>query len=239
MHMVARTEKSRSVSYAERKRTYLRHLRFWNDFLTRHEINLFLSAWMPHEVPDHIVHFLCRARGIPTLMFVVTPILNCEYLVRDWERSSVRLRERYDLLLKEYANADITDIPLSPAFDEYYEKQSNPQGLGAYTWPPDPTPLQRFIKRLRTNPVVSMLTAVRYASTLLSAHMWYRRLQKCYAARSRGKHHSRHNPKKRCRQGTLPRRHQSKLKGGAQWPRAYNSFTNTRTGTASAAAPFV
>ena len=178
MHMVARVEKARTISYSERKRTYLLHLQFWNDFIERNKINLFVSAWMPHEVPDHIIHFLCRLKGIPTLMFCVTPILNCEYLIRDWEESSVEVRDRYEQLLQEYRDADMHDVVLCKQFEQYFQEQSQLQGKKAYTWPDDPSPMTLFLRRCIRDPFGALGSVYRYVRILVSPRAWLRCVQK-------------------------------------------------------------
>jgi len=183
MHMVSRTEKSRIISYRERKRMYLRHLRFWNDFIDRHNINIFISAWIPHEVPDHIIHFLCRLRGIPTLMFIPSPILNYEALFWDWEESDKQLGIRYQQLLQEYEGKSIDDIPLSKEFDAYYMAQKQPKGKAAYTLLADPSPLQVFARGIPKDPRGSFRSFSHYVKSLISPRAWFRRVQKFMGSR--------------------------------------------------------
>ena len=62
MEMVSRLEWKRSIPYSLRKQWYLRHLQFWNDYITRKQINLYISAWLPHEIPDIIIYHLCKLK---------------------------------------------------------------------------------------------------------------------------------------------------------------------------------
>ncbi len=60
MDMVRRLEWKYEVSYNQRKEWYFQHLRFWNDYLEKHQINVYVSAWLPHEIPDIIIYHLCK-----------------------------------------------------------------------------------------------------------------------------------------------------------------------------------
>lgn len=199
MHMVARTEKSRQISYRERKRTYLKHLRFWNDFIQKHNINLFLSAWVPHEVPDYIIYALCKYRGIPTVMFLPSPILNYEAIFCDVEASDVRLRDRYHALLDEYKGKPIEDIVLGEEFEAYFSKQKQQEGKKAYTWPDDPTKLQLFFRAIQKDPLGVLKRFLQYIITLISPRTWYRRVQKVLGARRENMLHNFY-----CKNATTP-----------------------------------
>lgn len=122
MDTVARLEWKRSIPYAVRKQWYLRHLQFWDDYITRHKINFFLSAWIPHEVPDVLLYRLCRIRGIPTLFFHTTLVQDVSYAASTWEDPAPRFKEGYQELIKRYANIkDPNEIPLEPMFEERYQ----------------------------------------------------------------------------------------------------------------------
>ncbi|MBI2636133.1 hypothetical protein HYW84_02290 [Candidatus Peregrinibacteria bacterium] len=129
MEMVSRLEWKRSISYGVRKRWYLRHLRFWNDYLTRHRIGLYLSAWVPHEIPDIIIYALCKLRNIPVVYFGVTSIRDVSFVEHDWEESAVQVRDRYRELLLQYGpDHDPLTIPLEERLDLRYRGLVNPSG---------------------------------------------------------------------------------------------------------------
>jgi len=122
MDTVSRLEWKRDIPYAVRKRWYLQHLRFWNDYLTRHTINLFLSAWIPHEVPDVILYRLCRFRGIPTLYFHTTLVQDISFAASTWEDPAPRFHEAYEKLSAEFAQTTAPeDVSLEPLFEERYQ----------------------------------------------------------------------------------------------------------------------
>jgi len=127
--LVSRLEWKKSVSFETRKRWYLQHLKFWNDFLTRHRINFYLSAWVPHEIPDIIIYELCRRRGIPILFFSDAMVQDTCFAEHDWQESAVDLGVRYEELLRQYpAGTDPTGIPLTPRFARTYQALSDPKG---------------------------------------------------------------------------------------------------------------
>jgi hypothetical protein len=129
MEMVSRLEWKRRISYAVRKRWYLRHLRFWNDYITRHNINLYLSAWVPHEIPDIIIYELCKFRKIPVIYFGVTSIRDTSFVEYDWEESAAQLQGAYEKLQKQYPpSTDPLSIPLEKRLDERYRGLVMPQG---------------------------------------------------------------------------------------------------------------
>lgn len=130
MEMVTRLEWKRSIPYGTRKCWYLAHLRFWNDYLTRHRINLYLSAWMPHEIPDIIIYYLCKVCGIPVLYFECAAMVrDTSFAEHDWQESAVQIGERFNALLQEYAGTvDPLAIPLGERFEERYRALTEPQG---------------------------------------------------------------------------------------------------------------
>lgn len=140
MHMVYRLEWKRRISFDERKRMYYRHLRFWNDYILRNRINIYFSAWMPHEIPDSIIYYLCKYHGIPVLYFEAAGMVkDTSFAERSIEDSAMQIAPRYAELKKEYANIDDPDqIPLKERYDKRYKALSMPEGQGPpaeVVWP--------------------------------------------------------------------------------------------------------
>lgn len=123
MTMVSRLEWKRQFSYEMRKRWYLRHLRFWNDYIERHGINLYLSAWTPHEIPDIIIYYLCKRKGIRVLFFeCANVVLDTSFAEHDWEESAGQIDVRYTKLLQEHTDTrDPSQVPLHPHYEERYQ----------------------------------------------------------------------------------------------------------------------
>ncbi len=181
MEAVSRLEWKKTVSYAVRKRWYLRHLRFWNDYLTRHKINLYLSAWIPHEIPDIIIDALCKLRGIPVVYFGLSSIRDTSFIEHDWEESAVQLGERYEQLLARTDPAtDPLSISLAERFDLRYRALANPGGeVPAIEQQEVDAPYWRSVRRLLAgNPLTGLTRAFTYATPLgmgRALQAWQRR----------------------------------------------------------------
>ena len=173
MHLLARLEYARAISYEERKQYYLWHLRVWNDCIERHRINICISGIMPHEIPDLLVYSLCKAKGIPTLILHATPLRDRAYLIENWETSAVQVASRY----KELMSTGALDIALSPQFEEYFQKQSCASGSTAITFH-RPTATERIMHLVRKNIFAAAAGFVRWIPTLFSLSAWNRRIQK-------------------------------------------------------------
>ncbi|NOS67700.1 MAG: hypothetical protein HOO67_05040 [Candidatus Peribacteraceae bacterium] len=167
MEAVSRLEWKRSIPYAVRKRWYLRHLRFWNDYLTRYRINLYLSAWIPHEIPDIIIDALCKLRGIPVAYFGLSSIRDTSFIERDWEESAVQLGVRYTELLAQTDPAtDPLTIPLEERFDQRYRALVMPRGeVPAIEQQEVDVPYWKSVRRLVAgNPFGALMRSVTYAT---------------------------------------------------------------------------
>ncbi len=129
MEMVSRLEWKKSVPYDTRKQWYFRHLRFWNDYLKRHRINLYLSAWVPHEIPDIVIYYLCKLRNIPVVYFAISSIRDTSFIEHDWEEGNRQTKKRYTELLARYAGiTDPITIPLHERFEQPYRALTHSAG---------------------------------------------------------------------------------------------------------------
>ncbi|MDD4287210.1 MAG: hypothetical protein PHO20_03920 [Candidatus Peribacteraceae bacterium] len=191
MAIVTRLEWKRSILYATRKRWYLRHLQFWNDYLTRHRINLYLSAWIPHEIPDIIIYHLCKARGIPVLYFNTTELRDTSFVEHDIRQSAIQIQPRYQQLLDAHVGQDIDTIPLSEPFASYEQALIPRVGM-----PPEiekvkiPTYWGHLYRLVMTRPLEFLQRALRYCTpggwkrAFLAARRWHavREREHFYAA---------------------------------------------------------
>lgn len=129
MEMVTRLEWKKRVAYATRKRWYFQHLRFWNDYIIKNRINCYLSAWIPHEIPDIIIYYLCKLRKIPVAYFGISTIRDTSYIEHDWQESNSQTGKRYAELAAGTPEAtDPLSIPLSEDFDQRYRALVRPAG---------------------------------------------------------------------------------------------------------------
>ncbi|MFH0770610.1 MAG: hypothetical protein V1926_04495 [Candidatus Peregrinibacteria bacterium] len=129
METVRRLEWKKEIPYGTRKIWYLRHLQFWNDYLERHRINLFLSAWIPHEIPEVILYYLCAYKKIPILYFHMSTERDMQFAEHAIREPAPRLRARFAALLEEYKGvSDPEGIPLRPPVLERFRALTDPRG---------------------------------------------------------------------------------------------------------------
>ncbi|OGJ62786.1 hypothetical protein A3C37_04690 [Candidatus Peribacteria bacterium RIFCSPHIGHO2_02_FULL_53_20] len=129
LEMVSRLEWKRSISYSLRKQWYLRHLQFWNDYIDKKKINLYIAAWLPHEIPDIVIYHLCKLKKIPALYFHTSSIRDNSFAEHDIEKSAEQIGKRYEELLREYSGVtDLAQMPLGEEFAARFEALSVPAG---------------------------------------------------------------------------------------------------------------
>ena len=85
------------ISYAKRKRLYLRHVKYWNHYLDQHQINFFLSQTIPHENYDFIIYSLCKIKGIPFFCFFQT-MPDFVFYLSDYKEYMPEIKEKYEEL---------------------------------------------------------------------------------------------------------------------------------------------
>ncbi len=122
MPMVDRYARRGDISYAERKRQYLAHLRYWNHMLDKEKIGLFLINHIPHQCFDYVIYELCRAKGIPTYHLERCYSVDGVFLVKDVEASAEQLVPEMDRLKKEYVDPS-KEVPLSPSYEAFYQAE--------------------------------------------------------------------------------------------------------------------
>jgi hypothetical protein len=181
LHMMTRYEKTRFITYQERKRRYLRQLRYWNHVLLEKKISVYISNDVPHEGGDYIIFCLCKHLGIPTIiLYEAGPIPDLLLVEDDWETSVPQVRERYEELLSEYPDGNA--VPLAPKFDEYFQRQTQRGGEPEPWYLPrkslrkDPALPTRALQRLRSSPGQFLRHVYMYTSLLLQKSYWQRQL---------------------------------------------------------------
>lgn len=193
MEMIGRLEWKHAIPFAQRKQWYLRHLQFWNDYLTRKQINLYLSAWLPHEIPDIVIYHLCKHKGIPVLYFHTSSIRDVSFAEQDIADSAKQIGERYAELLQQYhGTTDPTCIPLSEAFAQRFEALADPTGQK----PPvesvkRPTYWRSVCTILRTSPVSAMRLIAGYC-TLAGMRRSLERIKRWQIIRARDAYYDDH-----------------------------------------------
>lgn len=92
---------------------YLSVLKYWNTFLEKNKIDLFISHNIPHEGFDYIIYCLCKIKKIKTIMSFQSPMIGQIYVMRDIEENCFRLKETIQKYEKEFKNSKEEDIPLN------------------------------------------------------------------------------------------------------------------------------
>lgn len=72
--MISRSAYNTSNMYVIRK-IYLNQLKFWNDYLTRNDVNLYIAG-LAHNVVTYIPYCLCKERNIKTIIVKPFSLLN-------------------------------------------------------------------------------------------------------------------------------------------------------------------
>jgi len=109
-----------SVPYEQRKRLYLRHLRYWNHIILNENIDLFLNAGIPHEIYDFTIYSLCRLRSIPCLFFTYSPIDGTIFISDNWEKEpATSIAKTYNQIISQKPEK----IYLSDSFRNHYNRQ--------------------------------------------------------------------------------------------------------------------
>ena len=124
LDMFSRYERNTTISYEQRKRAYLQHLRYWNHILEEKKIDLCIISHIPHNCFDNVLYRLCKLKGIPTTLFYYGIVPDALMYMTDWEESAIEVRDRYKELQSEHPNGSL-DIQLSKECQEYFEKQTD------------------------------------------------------------------------------------------------------------------
>lgn len=122
--MVQRYALKEDMPYHERKRRYLQHLRYWDDMLKRHNINLVLMNHAPHQGYDFILYDLAKHRNIPVVHIERGYLIDMMFMYDDWKTSGEDVQKRYLELQKEGA-----PVVLSENAEAYFQEytQSTPE----------------------------------------------------------------------------------------------------------------
>jgi hypothetical protein len=109
------------LSYDERKRLYLKHLRYWNDIFETSKIDIYISSNIPHEIYDYVIYCLCKQKKIPTIFFSQTNISDTVTIMENWESNATAIQDNYKELLKKYKRTKESEIILTGRFKRDFE----------------------------------------------------------------------------------------------------------------------
>ncbi len=126
LKMVGRYAIYLDIPYDERKRQYLRHLRYWNHMLDEKKIDLFVMRGAPHQCYDLVIWDLCKRKGIRTITIPYFFLVDAFSVGENWEEVGKQIGDRTAELQKQYTDPNVT-VPLSPEYEEYYSIYTNKQ----------------------------------------------------------------------------------------------------------------
>jgi hypothetical protein len=104
---------SDDLSYDERRRIYLRHVRYWHHVVRSRRIDLYISVNIPHIVYDYIAYGVCKVLGVPTIFFD-----------RPFAPGAMFPRFSFDTPIALPLLTDNFDRPLSRFFQDFLDIQS-------------------------------------------------------------------------------------------------------------------
>lgn len=111
-----------SNTWENHYRIYINNLFFWNNLLERKQITHVFFTRIPHEGYGSVLYHLCKMKHIPVMMEFASLIPNRDYALTDYMVSDVEIREEYERLQAEYADATADEIELEGNTKEEFEK---------------------------------------------------------------------------------------------------------------------
>lgn len=105
--------------------TFMHNLFFWNSMLERKQITHTFLTLIPHEGYESIIYHLCKKKNIPIMMTYDALIPEREYILTDYMKSDVAIREEFERLKQQYQNATVEEIELEGNTKEEFEKWSS------------------------------------------------------------------------------------------------------------------
>ena len=166
------------IPYADRRKQYFDHLRYWNHVLETKKIDLLLLNHPPHSGYDVVLYDLCRRKAIPTLYIDRCHPFNSAVFVKHWEEASPWVRDRFAELQEEFRDL-AKPIPLAGKFEHYYQAQTVSNEAPWYVFP-RPTYLteKNFVRRwMRIALRMAIHRPRKFLSSVLSRRFWKRKLR--------------------------------------------------------------
>ncbi|NOS67699.1 MAG: hypothetical protein HOO67_05035 [Candidatus Peribacteraceae bacterium] len=176
MNMITRNSLT-DIPYAERRRQYFDHLRYWNHLLDSKKIDLLLLNHPPHQSYDLVIYDLCRLKGIQT-MLVDRICPGLALVVETWEESATDLRDLYAKLREEYRDS-AKPIPLSSKLEDYWQGQTVRNDRPWFMYPRQKHLLKRNFFRKWSGKALEFLynKPQKFFSVSLSRDFWRRKLR--------------------------------------------------------------
>lgn len=136
MTMISRYAQPNDLSYKERTRQYIAHLRYWNHVLETQKIDVFFANNMPHQCYDWVIYCLCKEKGISTFYLDRFAVLDRVFLTKDWENPGEDLQKYFSHLKNTHKESE-EDISMPKMYEDYLQaplKQENTKTLWYTSW---------------------------------------------------------------------------------------------------------
>lgn len=111
------------LSQIDHKQVYYKFLRFWNDFLEKNEIKLMIYSHIPHELIDLVIYYLCKEKGIPTVLLHLSYVDTHIMLLTNLEEQTEELKPVYNQMLEKFKDIPENKIQLRGRFQEIFTEQ--------------------------------------------------------------------------------------------------------------------
>ncbi|MCI5059227.1 MAG: hypothetical protein MRY83_24150 [Flavobacteriales bacterium] len=122
-----------SKTYMERRRVYLRHLRFWNHIYTNTKIDVFIGHAIPHDTSQFIAWKMAEKLGIPYLMISDLSVPDYNIIINsDYRRLGNVVPKKLEELKSKYKSAE--EISLSEDFQREWERVCVAKGENFKPW---------------------------------------------------------------------------------------------------------
>jgi hypothetical protein len=122
-----------SKTYMERRRVYLRHLRFWNHVFTNTKIDVFIGHAIPHDTSQFIVWKMAEKLGIPYLMISDISVPDYNVIINsDYRRMGNIIPQKIEEIKQKYKT--VKEIELSEDFQREWERVCVAEGESFKPW---------------------------------------------------------------------------------------------------------
>ena len=117
LQVISRTTAFRD--FLSRTNFYYQCLSYWNGILKKYEIDMYLSESISHEVHGIIIYYLCKAKGIRTLVLADMPIPGYSFVTEDIHNLLPEFENAFYNMKKENLNKIELNEDFSNTFNTY------------------------------------------------------------------------------------------------------------------------
>lgn len=126
-----RTTLLRTKEYAEIKDLFYRLVKYWNDYLDKNDIGLFILECMPHIINEYIPYILCKEKGIKLIiadqLSMVKGMEAKTYFRTEIETIYPEFIAKYEKNIEYYSQNSKEEISLPYDMEGYFEAYGDVQ----------------------------------------------------------------------------------------------------------------